>query len=252
MTWLWELETWIGSECWSSERKHYPMKANLGLSVAVQDNAQVWMPSPPPVDKPRANYNAASLAYLGDAIYEVYCLILLCFLFVCFFNLWFMSLRYLVHGLSWVWNHGDMQDIPLNVTSWILGQVYVRRHFLMPPQTIDSYNKRVMAVVCCEAQVGNIHFPNEVGCLGVLSWSRCARVQVDVVPHCTWPVETSWQDHVVLFSHSLWYYIVKMAGCNAQGLTEGHFSNRRRKVSSCIHWVSTSLSYLLSFLFSFK
>jgi len=171
------------------------------------------------------------------------------FLFVCFSNLWFMSLRYLVHGLSWVWNHGDMQDIPLNVTSWILGQVYVRRHFLMPPQTIDSYNKRVMAVVCCEAQVGNIHFPNEVGCLGVLSWSRCARVQVDVVPHCTWPVETSWQDHVVLFSHSLWYYIVKMAGCNAQGLTEGHFSNRRRKVSSCIHWVSTSLSYLLSFLF---
>jgi ribonuclease-3 family protein len=69
-------------------------------SAAVQDNAQVWMPSPPPVDKPRANYNAASLAYLGDAIYEV----------------------------------------------------YVRRHFLMPPQTIDSYNKRVMAVVCCEAQ----------------------------------------------------------------------------------------------------
>ena len=58
------------------------MKANLGLSVAVQDNAQVWLPSPPPVDKPRANYNAASLAYLGDAIYEVYYLILLCFFFL--------------------------------------------------------------------------------------------------------------------------------------------------------------------------
>ena len=56
------------------------MKANLDLSVAVQDNAQVWLPSPPPVDKPRANYNAASLAYLGDAIYEVYYLILSCFL----------------------------------------------------------------------------------------------------------------------------------------------------------------------------
>lgn len=51
------------------------MKANLGLSVAVQDNAQVWLPLPPPVDKPRAKYNAASLAYLGDAIYEVYYLI---------------------------------------------------------------------------------------------------------------------------------------------------------------------------------
>ena len=54
-----------------------------------------------------------------------------------------------------------MQNILLNVTSLILGQVYVRRHFLMPPQTIDSYNKRVMAVVCCEAQVGNIQFSNE-------------------------------------------------------------------------------------------
>lgn len=166
-----------------------------------------------------------------------------------------MSFRDLVHGLSWVWNCGDMWNILLNVTSWILGQVYVRRHFLMPPQTIDSYNKRVMAVVCCEAQVGNIHSVCRltVGCLGVLSWSRCAQVQVDVVPPCIWPVETSWQDHVALFSHSLWSHIVLfMAGCNAQELTEGHLPNRRRKVSSCIHWVSTSLSYLLSFLSSFK
>lgn len=31
-------------------------------------------------------------------------------------------------------------------------QVYVRRHFLTPPQSIDKYNKLVMGVVCCEAQ----------------------------------------------------------------------------------------------------
>lgn len=33
------------------------------------------------------------------------------------------------------------------------GQVYVRRHFLTPPQKVDVYNKRVMDLVCCEAQV---------------------------------------------------------------------------------------------------
>lgn len=38
---------------------------------AAQDNAKVWLPSPPPVEKPRAVHNAASLAYLGDSIYEV-------------------------------------------------------------------------------------------------------------------------------------------------------------------------------------
>lgn len=29
------------------------------------------MPSPPKVEKPRSMYNAASLAYIGDSIYEV-------------------------------------------------------------------------------------------------------------------------------------------------------------------------------------
>ncbi|XP_024394223.1 uncharacterized protein [Physcomitrium patens] len=70
-------------------------------SSAAQDNAKVWLPSPPPVEKPRAVHNAASLAYLGDSIYEV----------------------------------------------------YVRRHFLTPPQKVDVYNKRVMDLVCCEAQL---------------------------------------------------------------------------------------------------
>ncbi|KAJ7963169.1 Ribonuclease III family protein [Quillaja saponaria] len=31
-----------------------------------------WLPSPPKVEKPRSIYNAASLAYLGDCIYELY------------------------------------------------------------------------------------------------------------------------------------------------------------------------------------
>lgn len=30
-----------------------------------------WLPSPPKVQKPRSVFNAASLAYLGDCIYEV-------------------------------------------------------------------------------------------------------------------------------------------------------------------------------------
>uniref|UniRef100_A0A5B7A1Z8 Putative Ribonuclease III domain-containing protein n=2 Tax=Davidia involucrata TaxID=16924 RepID=A0A5B7A1Z8_DAVIN len=31
-----------------------------------------WLPSPPKVEKPRSTYNAASLAYIGDCIYELY------------------------------------------------------------------------------------------------------------------------------------------------------------------------------------
>jgi hypothetical protein len=30
-----------------------------------------WLPAAPKVKKPRSTYNAASLAYLGDCIYEV-------------------------------------------------------------------------------------------------------------------------------------------------------------------------------------
>lgn len=32
---------------------------------------EVWLPSPPKVKKPRSVYNAASLAYIGDCIFEV-------------------------------------------------------------------------------------------------------------------------------------------------------------------------------------
>lgn len=31
-----------------------------------------WLPKPPKVEKPRSIYNAASLAYIGDCIYELY------------------------------------------------------------------------------------------------------------------------------------------------------------------------------------
>lgn len=60
----------------------------------------IWLPDAPTVRQPRASYNAASLAYLGDCIYEL----------------------------------------------------YVRCHFLTPPQSIDRYNTLVMGLVCCEAQ----------------------------------------------------------------------------------------------------
>ena len=31
----------------------------------------IWLPSPPKVKKPRSVYNAASMAYIGDCIFEV-------------------------------------------------------------------------------------------------------------------------------------------------------------------------------------
>lgn len=61
---------------------------------------QIWLPKGPLVPRPKAHYNAASLAYLGDCIYEL----------------------------------------------------YVRCHFLSPPQAIDKYNNLVMGLVCCESQ----------------------------------------------------------------------------------------------------
>ncbi len=40
--------------------------------MAVPGSGRVWLPQPPFVKKPRAVHNAASLAYLGDVIYEVH------------------------------------------------------------------------------------------------------------------------------------------------------------------------------------
>eukprot|EP00249_Psilotum_nudum_P014205 c24721_g1_i1 orf=105-530(+) len=33
--------------------------------------ARVWLPLPPSIQRPRTAYNAASLAYLGDCVYEI-------------------------------------------------------------------------------------------------------------------------------------------------------------------------------------
>lgn len=45
------------------------------VTVEVSDTTfmgyDAWLPSPPKVDKPRSVYNAASLAFIGDCIYEV-------------------------------------------------------------------------------------------------------------------------------------------------------------------------------------
>ncbi|KAJ4867253.1 Ribonuclease III family protein [Raphanus sativus] len=38
----------------------------------VGDDYEKWFPSPPKVKKPRSVFNAASLAYIGDSIYEIY------------------------------------------------------------------------------------------------------------------------------------------------------------------------------------
>jgi hypothetical protein len=40
-----------------------------------------WLPPPPEVKKPRSLYSAASLAYLGDCIYEVRNVTLVCMIF---------------------------------------------------------------------------------------------------------------------------------------------------------------------------
>ena len=44
------------------------------LSVEVDDSYmgyETWSPSPPKLEKPRSVFNAASLAFIGDSIYEV-------------------------------------------------------------------------------------------------------------------------------------------------------------------------------------
>ncbi|GFZ04259.1 ribonuclease III family protein [Actinidia rufa] len=84
---------------------------------------EAWLPTPPKVEKPRSIYNAASLAYIGDSIYEV---------------------------AYW----GEPSKPPTDpVHRWNFnGMLYARRHFLFPPLNIEEYNDRVMAVVRCEAQ----------------------------------------------------------------------------------------------------
>ncbi|XP_057831198.2 uncharacterized protein LOC131041942 isoform X2 [Cryptomeria japonica] len=41
-----------------------------GTLPAIHSNCQTWLPPAPKVEKPRSIYNATTLAYLGDCIYE--------------------------------------------------------------------------------------------------------------------------------------------------------------------------------------
>ncbi|KAL6996338.1 hypothetical protein U1Q18_006471 [Sarracenia purpurea var. burkii] len=64
-----------------------PTSLDSSISVLLARNNQIppqgkleetylgyerWLPSPPKVENPRSIYNAASLAYIGDCIYELY------------------------------------------------------------------------------------------------------------------------------------------------------------------------------------
>nr|VDD46527.1 unnamed protein product [Brassica oleracea] len=52
-----------------------PESKELTLSEEVDDSYmgyETWSPSPPKLEKPRSVFNAASLAFIGDSIYELY------------------------------------------------------------------------------------------------------------------------------------------------------------------------------------
>lgn len=111
---------------------------------------QPWLPEAPVVEKPRAVHNAAALAYMGDAVYEV-------------IHPFFYEIHY--HLAIRTSSFDRMEFKLLQWTSKTLKfvfpctkgmQLYVRRHFLTPPQTMDKFNQRVMALVCCEAQVTSL------------------------------------------------------------------------------------------------
>lgn len=44
----------------------------VNLEESTYMGYERWLPSPPKVEKPRSTHNAASLAYIGDCIYELY------------------------------------------------------------------------------------------------------------------------------------------------------------------------------------
>lgn len=60
------------------------MNLDAGVGVKSDDTYlgyDVWTPTPPKVKKPRSVFNAASLAYIGDCIYEVWSLVFSLFVF---------------------------------------------------------------------------------------------------------------------------------------------------------------------------
>ncbi|KAJ0988012.1 hypothetical protein J5N97_006368 [Dioscorea zingiberensis] len=64
------------SEVLSSNR----VNGHRGKSEEKYLGYERWLPIAPKVKKPRAIYNAASLAYMGDCIYELYARRHFCFL----------------------------------------------------------------------------------------------------------------------------------------------------------------------------
>nr|XP_043624353.1 mini-ribonuclease 3 isoform X2 [Erigeron canadensis] len=62
-------------------RRNSPTPSQVAMEEKYM-GLDTWMPSAPKVEKPRSLYNAASLAYIGDCIYEVLTLSLdACFLY---------------------------------------------------------------------------------------------------------------------------------------------------------------------------
>ncbi|CAA7397271.1 unnamed protein product [Spirodela intermedia] len=56
------------SQLWNSNRT----RTTRGKADELYLGYERWLPAAPKVKKPRSIYNAASLAYLGDGIYELY------------------------------------------------------------------------------------------------------------------------------------------------------------------------------------
>nr|XP_043624355.1 mini-ribonuclease 3 isoform X4 [Erigeron canadensis] len=52
-------------------RRNSPTPSQVAMEEKYM-GLDTWMPSAPKVEKPRSLYNAASLAYIGDCIYELY------------------------------------------------------------------------------------------------------------------------------------------------------------------------------------
>lgn len=61
-------EEFPATQLWNSN----PNRSSRGKKDELYLGLEKWLPPPPKVKKPRSIYNAASLAYLGDGIYEFY------------------------------------------------------------------------------------------------------------------------------------------------------------------------------------
>jgi hypothetical protein len=145
-----------------------------------------------------------------------------------------------------------------------MGQVYVRCHFLTPPQSIDKYTGRVTALVCCEAQVGtyvaetwgNSKFRHYWTCqtlfqeIAVFSFFMYAQTFDYIWAICLWSALTYTNGSLFYFPFSNTQFLCKflqlqkswrwvriklyirtlLAGCHAAALTQGWLSVWRWEV----------------------